>query len=72
MDFDEDGDVDQVDFGRMQACLTGAGALQMDPLCDRTPLDNDDDTDADDLGIFRDCMSGPGLEPEPACGCPTP
>ncbi|HPD32493.1 MAG TPA: hypothetical protein PLL20_21070 [Phycisphaerae bacterium] len=72
MDFDKDGDVDQADFGRMQACLTGVGVLQMDPLCDRTLLDHDDDTDADDLGIFRDCLSGPGLEPDPACDCSAP
>ncbi|MGQ9651164.1 MAG: hypothetical protein ACUVXJ_13725 [Phycisphaerae bacterium] len=72
MDFDQDSDVDQADFGRIQACLTGVGVLQMDPLCERTALDNDDDSDADDLGIFRDCMSGPGIEPDPACDCPTP
>ena len=32
-DFDGDGDVDQSDFGHLQACLSGSTVPQNDPIC---------------------------------------
>ena len=32
-DFDKDGDVDQSDFGHLQACYTGPGTDITDPEC---------------------------------------
>jgi photosystem II stability/assembly factor-like uncharacterized protein len=72
VDFDQDGDVDQFDFGLIQACLTSPGVPQTGPDCERMLLDDDNDTDSDDLAIFLDYMRGPGTEPDPACDCPSP
>ncbi len=72
LDFDQDGDVDQFNFGLMQACLTSPGVPQANPDCQRMLLDNDNDTDPDDLAIFLDYMRGPGAAPDPACDCPRP
>ncbi|MGQ9651835.1 MAG: BACON domain-containing protein [Phycisphaerae bacterium] len=66
-DFDRDGDVDQFDFGTFQRCLSGAGVVQQDPLCQPALLDPDEDVDSDDLNIFVRCLSGPGLFAEPTC-----
>jgi len=60
-DFDEDGDVDQEDFGHLQACLSGPGIAQNDPDCLDARLDGDDDVDQDDFAIFRNCMTGANL-----------
>lgn len=57
-DFDHDGDVDQVDFGHFQACLTGSGFPQTDVLCFDTRLDADEDVDLDDFAVFQRCVSG--------------
>lgn len=72
MDFDEDGDVDQTDFGCVQTCLSPIGVPPTDPACRIALLDEDPDVDAADLSIFLHCMRGPGVEPDPACDCPTP
>ncbi|GMU21003.1 MAG: hypothetical protein AMXMBFR13_10990 [Phycisphaerae bacterium] len=66
-DFDLDGDVDQTDFGHLQACFSGAGLISTDPDCLNARLDEDQDVDQDDFTIFRGCMSGPGIGPEPDC-----
>jgi hypothetical protein len=66
-DFDKDGDVDQIDFGRFQGCYTGMGVSQLAPACEGARLDPDDDVDADDFGFFRGCMSGPGNAAQPLC-----
>lgn len=70
-DFDDDADVDQEDFGRFQACLTGAGVQQLDPACGRAKLEPvgnpDGDVDEFDLGILIQCFSGPGVEPSADC-----
>jgi len=58
-DFDADGDVDQGDFGRFQACFTGPGQTQDDPDCAMAKLDNDADVDQNDFGLFQLCISGP-------------
>ncbi|MBN1513295.1 MAG: hypothetical protein JXB13_14865 [Phycisphaerae bacterium] len=67
-DWDDDGDVDQVDFGKFQKCYTGlAGGIL--PGCEcfnqnpEPPGDPgaDNDVDQDDLSMFEDCASGPGV-----------
>lgn len=60
-DFDRDGDVDQSDFSRLQACLSGAGIEPALPQCDDARLDTDKDVDAADVAVFLACMSGPNV-----------
>ena len=66
-DFDKDGDVDQVDFGRFQACLSGSTIPQNDPACQEMKFDEDDDVDQNDFGIFQACMRGAGIPADPQC-----
>jgi len=66
-DMDRDLDVDQADFGLLQACLTGDGAPQTEPACTSARLDADDDVDIEDVNIFRNCYSGPGRQGDPGC-----
>ena len=66
-DFDQDGDVDQEDFGRFQACYTGGGVPQTDPSCAAGRLDPDEDVDLDDFGTFQLCMSGANVPSDPTC-----
>jgi len=66
-DLDQDGDVDQSDFGRLQACLTGPGTPQNDPACAPARLDDDQDVDRDDSAILQGCMSGPNVPADPDC-----
>lgn len=66
-DLDADGDVDQEDFGRLQACLTGPHVPPADPACLQARLDNDDDVDSADLAILLHCMNGANVLPDPHC-----
>lgn len=67
-DFDRDGDVDQGDFGRFQACLTGPGGVQAAPECTGALLDAIDyDVDSADLAMFLGCFSGPDVYANPTC-----
>ncbi|GMU21915.1 MAG: hypothetical protein AMXMBFR13_20030 [Phycisphaerae bacterium] len=66
-DFDGDGDIDQDDFGRFQACLTGPAVTQSEPACAPALLDDDLDVDQADFDIFQGCMSGPNHAADPAC-----
>jgi hypothetical protein len=66
-DLDGDGDVDQVDFGLLQACYGGPGIGQTDPSCADARLDADGDVDFADLGVFGQCVSGPGTPAEASC-----
>ncbi len=66
-DFDGDKDVDQVDFGHFQACLTGSGYEQNDPLCRKARLDPDTDVDQADFTLFAGCMTGSGVQGSPDC-----
>lgn len=66
-DFDIDHDVDQSDWGRFQACLSGPGVPQPDLACDGADLDDDDDVDKDDFALFRGCLSGPDVEADTLC-----
>jgi len=67
VDFDDDGDVDQEDFGYFQVCLSGPDIVQDDPGCFDARLDNDDDVDQDDLAIFQACISGADVPADPGC-----
>ena len=58
-DFDLDGDVDQEDFGQLQACLGEDGLIPSVPGCLNARLDGDSDVDQADLGVFVRCLSGP-------------
>jgi len=69
IDFDSDGDIDQSDFGRLQACLSGTDNPQTNPSCLPADIDQDDDVDQDDYVVFEQCALGPGI-PVPA-DCPT-
>lgn len=66
-DFDEDDDVDMIDFAYLQRCLSGLDVTQDDPGCFRALLDVDDDVDADDVAFFGGCMSGPGIAADASC-----
>lgn len=65
-DFDSDGDVDQQDFGHLQACITGFGVPASDECAD-AKLDGDIDIDQDDVQLFEACMNGPGNPPPATC-----
>ncbi|HON65896.1 MAG TPA: M6 family metalloprotease domain-containing protein [Phycisphaerae bacterium] len=58
-DFDRDGDVDQADFGYLQACYSGDSVPQYRAACANAKLDGDADVDANDLALFLSCWSGP-------------
>jgi hypothetical protein len=60
-DFDGDGDVDQVDFGFLQSCMSGPTIPQTAPACAPARLDGDDDVDQNDLAILRACMTASGV-----------
>ena len=60
--------MDQEDFGRLQACLTGPGVAQDQPSCEAALLDDDSDVDGADVASFVGCMSGPDNRPYPD-GC---
>jgi len=66
-DFDGDADVDQEDFGHLQACLSGSGVTQTDPDCQDALMDDDGDVDQDDFGVFQGCLSGPKVPADPNC-----
>lgn len=66
-DFDGDDDVDQEDFGHLQACFSGGGVNQETPECADARLDDDGDVDEDDFAVFSGCMSGAGVPADPSC-----
>ena len=66
-DFDHDGDVDQSDFGHMQACLSGPGVAQTNPACADARLDSDTDVDWNDVGKFFRCRTAPGVPSDRSC-----
>lgn len=65
-DFDRDGDVDQIDFGWLQACFSGSGN-PAPSACDAARLDDDNDVDQNDFGVFQACMSGSHVPGNPDC-----
>jgi hypothetical protein len=66
-DFDDDDDVDMIDYAHLQACYLGLGVEQNDPACADALLDDDPDVDAGDLAVFLDCMSGPNVPADMGC-----
>jgi hypothetical protein len=62
----QDGDVDQEDFGHLQACLSQPGAAPAAGCAD-ADLDADHDVDQDDFGIFQQCVSGPNRLADKTC-----
>lgn len=69
-DLDGDLDVDQVDFGLFQVCITGVDdpAGIFDPEgCRCMNTDGDLDIDQSDFGAFQLCISGPTLAADPTC-----
>ncbi len=66
-DSDLDGDVDQADFGRFQACYTSPDSPVAPPACAFARMDADLDVDGQDLLKFLDCMSGSGIPADPQC-----
>lgn len=65
-DADGDGDVDQVDFGILQACFTGVGGGVGDE-CKCLDWNKDHAIDRADLNRFSACFSGPTIQADPAC-----
>ena len=66
-DFDLDGDVDQADFGHLQACMDDFLGLDDDPACVGADLDFDHTIDQYDAAIFRRCMTGADVPADPGC-----
>lgn len=65
-DLDGDADVDQEDFGLLQACYSGEGIAPADG-CSAADFDGDDDVDVADFLIFIDCGTRPGEPASPGC-----
>lgn len=65
-DADNDGDVDQYDFGRLQACYTQSG-VPPTVGCEFADFNKDSTVNALDLGILRSCLSGAGVIANKAC-----
>lgn len=61
-DFDQDGDVDQEDFGRLQNCLDQDGTLTH-VGCEAQDLDGSGDVDISDFYVFQACQNGAGRTP---------
>lgn len=65
-DFDEDGDVDQEDYGRFQTCFSDH-LPQNDPACLPARMDADNYVDQDDLAIFLRCHTAANVPADPDC-----
>lgn len=66
-DFDNDGDIDQTDFGIAQRCYGMDLAFDAPAECQAADLDRDCDVDGDDLDRVRSCASGPAIPFDPDC-----
>jgi hypothetical protein len=60
-DFDRDTDVDQEDFGFLQACFSGLLPYQQG--CQPADLDGNGRVNLDDFNIFASCFNGPNQPP---------
>ena len=65
-DFDQDGDVDQDDFGKLQACM-GPSGVTVGVECEVCDFEPDGDVDQEDLPGFLNCMMGPNVIPDKTC-----
>lgn len=70
-DFDGDGDVDQSDFGELQACFTSDGSTTVPPECLCFDREGDDAIDRSDVASFLDCVTGTdvGWDPQQTPDC---
>lgn len=68
-DLDQDRDVDQTDFGLLQACLTGPD-IPPQAGCEESDLDGDGDVDQMDLHEYRLFKTGADVDPGLACNLP--
>ncbi|NLE60299.1 MAG: hypothetical protein GX616_18265, partial [Planctomycetes bacterium] len=64
-DFDTDGDVDQTDFGMLQACLGQIGVVPA--ACERFDVNQDSFINRVDIEMLIACLSGPETVPDPDC-----
>jgi hypothetical protein len=62
-DFDEDGDVDLVDYGYFLYCYNGPANPPNDDDCVLPDFDDDGDVDLSDYGVFLSCYNGPNAFP---------
>ncbi len=62
-DFDEDADIDSLDYNRFVACYTGPGGGPVGPECAAADFDGDGDVDCNDWLAFRFVWTGPGNIP---------
>ncbi len=69
-DGDDDGDVDQVDFGAFQLCYTGAEGGYDAEACGCFDRDRNGNIDHGDLALFVACAdgSGPDVPADAVCG----
>lgn len=64
-DFNDDFDVDQEDFGQLQACLSGASSPPSE--CRAADLNGDQSVNQTDVAMFAGCLSGPQVQADPDC-----
>jgi hypothetical protein len=62
-DFDEDADIDSLDYTRFVACYTGPGGGPVGPECAAADFDSDGDVDCNDWLNFQFVWTGPGSLP---------
>ncbi len=68
MDFDRDGDVDQLDFEVFLGCSSGPAIPHDGSIhCVRADTDSDSDVDQADFGVFQRCLSGENVPVDPTC-----
>jgi hypothetical protein len=65
-DTDDDGDVDQADFGIFQSCYT-MGTSTLGTGCACLDLDETGTVDQDDVRFFLGCTSGPDIAASVSC-----
>lgn len=64
-DLDYDGDVDQTDFGMLQACYTGV--TQVSGPCAAMDFNTDSFVNSADFAVLKGCISGSGEYPQQGC-----
>jgi hypothetical protein len=67
-DFDQDGDVDQEDFGIFQRCYSDSPPLPLAGVCLQVDLDGNGVVNHSDFAVFLSCLSGPDIPADPMCG----
>ena len=63
-DLDQDGDVDQTDFGMLQVCYAQTG---ISPGCEAANFNHDTVIGTADFAAFHGCLSGSGVVASHAC-----